>query len=208
MPAGEVARRREAPRRGEEPSGSAPLAGPMRTASAGGGLDRSPGTPQGWLSGCAFRVEKPMQRTVHDYLKALEAGDADKAASLFIPDGWVESPFLGRLPVRQFIKKVAESSRGTKLTVHDVLVSAEGHLRAVAYYLYDWRLTDGSRVAFDCAEGLIFARGGGRFRRLGLFYATLRVPGVVGGKSPEKPPDPRHGGVAGPAKRRGGGRGR
>src|SRR2546430_9028007 len=78
MPAGEVARRREAPRRGEEPSGSAPLAGPMRTASAGGGLDRSPGTPQGWMSGCAFRVEKPMQRTVHDYLKALEAGDADK----------------------------------------------------------------------------------------------------------------------------------
>jgi hypothetical protein len=41
-----------------------------------------------------------MQRSVHDYLKALEAGDADKAASLFIPDGWVESPFLGRLPVR------------------------------------------------------------------------------------------------------------
>src|SRR5437763_3136682 len=73
-----------------------------------------------------------MQRTVHEYLKALEAGDADKAASLFIPDGWVESPFLGRLPVRQFIKKVAESSKGTRLTVHDVLVSAEGHLRAVA----------------------------------------------------------------------------
>ena len=88
-----------------------------------------------------------MQRTVHEYLKALEAGDADKAASLFIPDGWVESPFLGRLPVRQFIKKVAESSKGTRLTVHDVLVSAEGHLRAVAYYLYDWRLKDGSRVA-------------------------------------------------------------
>ena len=32
-----------------------------------------------------------MQRIVHAYLKALEAGDADKAAALFIPDGWVES---------------------------------------------------------------------------------------------------------------------
>jgi ketosteroid isomerase-like protein len=83
-----------------------------------------------------------MQRSVHDYLKALEAGDAERAAALFIPDGWVESPFLGRLPVRQFVKKVADSSRGTKLTVHDVLVSAEGHLRAVAYYQYDWRLKD------------------------------------------------------------------
>src|SRR6516225_9068684 len=86
-----------------------------------------------------------MQQTVHNYLKALEAGDANKAASLFIADGWVESPFLGRLPVRQYIKKVAESSRETRLTVHDVLVSAEGHLRAVAYYQYDWRLKDGSR---------------------------------------------------------------
>ena len=56
-----------------------------------------------------------MQRSVHEYLKALEAGDADKAAALFIPDGWVESPFLGRLPVRQFVKKVAESSKGTRL---------------------------------------------------------------------------------------------
>jgi len=50
-----------------------------------------------------------MQRTVHAYLKALEAGDADKAAGLFIADGWVESPFLGRLPVRQFIRKVADA---------------------------------------------------------------------------------------------------
>jgi len=184
MPAGEVARRREAPRRGEEPSGSAPLAGPMRTASAGGGLDRSPGTPQGWLSGRAFRVEKPMQRTVHDYLKALEAGDADKAASLFIPDGWVESPFLGRLPVRQFIKKVAESSKGTKLTVHDVLVSAEGHLRAVAYYLYDWRLNDGSRVAFDCADVFNFDPSSGRIQSIVLVYDTHPVRGVVESKYP------------------------
>ena len=84
-----------------------------------------------------------MRNLVHNYLKALEAGDADKAASQFIADGWVQSPFLGRMPVRQFVKKVADTSSGTKLTVHDVLVSAEGHLRAVAYYNYDWRLKDG-----------------------------------------------------------------
>ena len=72
-----------------------------------------------------------MQKLVHSYLKALEAGDVNKAAALFIPDGWVQSPFLGRMPVKQFVKKVADSSTGTRLTVHDVLVSAEGHLRAV-----------------------------------------------------------------------------
>ena len=125
-----------------------------------------------------------MQRMVHDYLKALEAGDADKAASLFIPDGWVESPFLGRLPVRQFIKKVAESSKGTRLTVHDVLVSAEGHMRSVAYYLYDWQLKDGSRVSFECADVFNFDLDTGRIASIVLVYDTHLVRDAVQDKYP------------------------
>jgi hypothetical protein len=125
-----------------------------------------------------------MQKMVHDYLKALEAGDADKAASLFIPDGWVESPFLGRLPVRHYIKKVADASKGTRLNVYDVLVSAEGHLRAVAYYQYDWRLTDGSRVAFDCADVFNFDPSTGRIQSIVLVYDTHPVRGVVQNKYP------------------------
>ena len=127
-------------------------------------------------------TERQVQKTVHKYLLALEAGDADKAASLFIADGWVESPFLGRLPVRQFINKVADASNGTKLTVHDVLVSAEGHLRAVAYYLYDWRLKDGSRVAFDCADVFNFDPSTGRIQSIVLVYDTHPVRGVVENK--------------------------
>jgi hypothetical protein len=125
-----------------------------------------------------------MQKTVHSYLKALEAGDPEKAAALFIPEGWVESPFLGRIPVRQYVKKVADSSRGTKLTVHDVLISAEGHLRAVAYYLYDWRLTDGSRVAFDCADVFNFDPSSGHIQSIVLVYDTHPVRGVVDKKYP------------------------
>ncbi len=89
-----------------------------------------------------------MQRAVRKYLKALEASDIDKAAALFTADGLVQSPFLGRLPVRDYIAKVAAASKSSELTVHDVLVSAEGQMRAVAYYLYDWQLKDGSQVAF------------------------------------------------------------
>jgi hypothetical protein len=125
-----------------------------------------------------------MQKTVHSYLRALEAGDAEKAAALFIPEGWVESPFLGRIPVRQYVKKVADSSRGTKLTVPDVLISAEGHLRAVAYYLYDWRLTDGSRVAFDCADVFNFDPSTGHIQSIVLVYDTHPVRGVVDKKYP------------------------
>ena len=125
-----------------------------------------------------------MQQAVRNYLHALEAGDADKAAALFVPSGWVESPFLGRLPVRDFIKKVASSSGDSRLTVHDVLVSAEGHLRAVGYYHYDWSLKDGSRVAFDCADVFNFDANTGRIASVVLVYDTHLVRGVVDKKYP------------------------
>ena len=125
-----------------------------------------------------------MQQAVRKYLLALEAGDAEKAAALFVPGGWVQSPFLGRLPVREFVTKVAKSSSGAKLTVHDVLVSAEGHLRAVAYYLYDWSLRDGSRVSFDCADVFNFDRESGRIESIVLVYDTQPVRGAVERKYP------------------------
>ena len=125
-----------------------------------------------------------MQQAVHKYLAALEAGDAERAAALFVPEGWVQSPFLGKLPVRAYVTKVASASRGSRLTVHDVLVSAEGHLRAVAYYLYDWTLTDGSHVAFDCADVFNFDRATGKIESIVLVYDTEPVRGVVENKYP------------------------
>ena len=125
-----------------------------------------------------------MQKAVRKYLRALEAGDAERAASLFVAEGWVQSPFLGRLPVRDFVEKVASASGASKLTVHDVLVSAEGHLRAVAYYLYDWSLKDGSRVSFDCADVFNFDPATGRIASIVLVYDTHLVRGVVENKYP------------------------
>ncbi len=125
-----------------------------------------------------------MQQAVHKYLKALETGDAERAASLFVPNGWVQSPFLGRLPVRDYVMKVARASSGSKLTVYDVLVSAEGHLRAVAYYHYDWSLKDGSNVAFDCADVFNFDPDTGRIESIVLVYDTHPVRDVVENKYP------------------------
>ena len=125
-----------------------------------------------------------MQKAVRKYLQALEAGDASKAAALFVPDGWVQSPFLGRLPVRDFVEKVASASGASRLTVHDVLVSAEGHLRAVAYYHYDWSLKDGTRVSFDCADVFNFDPESGHIASVVLVYDTHLVRGAVDKKYP------------------------
>jgi hypothetical protein len=125
-----------------------------------------------------------MQQAVRKYLKALEAGDAEKAGALFTADGWVQSPFLGRVPVREYINKVAGASSGSKLTVHDVLVSAEGHMRAVGYYLYDWRLKDGSTVSFDCADVFNFDPNTGHIASVVLVYDTNLVRDAVDKKYP------------------------
>ena len=125
-----------------------------------------------------------MQQAVRKYLKALEAGDVDKAAALFTADGWVKSPFLGKIPVRDYVSKVASASSASELTVHDVLVSAEGHMRAVAYYLYDWRLKDGSKVAFECADVFNFDPQTGHIASIVLVYDTHLVRDVVDKKYP------------------------
>lgn len=125
-----------------------------------------------------------MQRAVRKYLEALEASDVDKAAALFTPNGWVQSPFLGRIPVRNYIAKVAAASSASELTVHDVLVSAEGHMRAVAYYLYDWQLKDGSKVAFECADVFNFDPETGRIASVVLVYDTHLVRDVVENRYP------------------------
>jgi SnoaL-like domain len=125
-----------------------------------------------------------MQQAVRKYLAALEAGDADKAASLFIPDGWVRSPFLGRVPVRDYVTKVASASSRAKLTVYDVLVSAEGQLRAVGYYHYDWSLKDGSNVTFDCTDVFNFDAATGKIESIVLVYDTDPVRAVVEDKYP------------------------
>jgi SnoaL-like domain len=125
-----------------------------------------------------------MQKAVRKYLKALEANDADKAAALFTADGWVQSPFLGRLPVRAYIAKVAGASTSSRLTVYDVLVSAEGNMRAVAYYLYDWQLKDGSQVAFECADIFNFDPDTGHIASVVLVYDTHLVRGAVENKYP------------------------
>jgi hypothetical protein len=139
------------------------------------------------LPGRALRVaasEGIMQQAVRKYLKALEAGDVEKAAALFTVDGWVRSPFLGQLPVRDFVTKVAGASSGTKLIVHDVLISAEGHMRAVAYYLYDWRLKDGSNTSFECADVFNFDPSTGHIASIVLVYDTHLVRDVVENKYP------------------------
>jgi len=121
-----------------------------------------------------------MREKVREYLAALEAGDVERVVTLFEPEGWVISPFLGRMKAREFFPKVVEVSSGTKLTVHDILISAEGQPRAVGYFLYDWWLKDGSKVSFECADVFTFNPETGKILSLVILYDTYPVREAAG----------------------------
>ena len=121
-----------------------------------------------------------MKEKVQEYLAALEAGDVERVVTLFEPDGRVISPFLGRMTAREFFPKVVEVSSGTKLTVHDILTSAEGQPRAVGYFLYDWWLKDGSKVSFECADVFTFNPETGKISSLVILYDTYPIREAAG----------------------------
>ena len=121
-----------------------------------------------------------MREKVQEYLAALEAGDVERVVTLFEPDGRVISPFLGRMTAREFFPKVVEVSSGTKLTVHDILTSAEGQPRAVGYFLYDWWLKDGTKVSFECADVFTFNPETGKISSLVILYDTYPIREAAG----------------------------
>ena len=79
---------------------------------------------------------------------------------------------------------MTDSDQDGRAAAAEVRAAAEGHLRAVAYYLYDWTLKDGSHVAFDCADVFNFDRESGHIESIVLVYDTQPVRGVVEKKYP------------------------
>jgi hypothetical protein len=121
-----------------------------------------------------------MKEKVREYLAALEAGDVETIVGLFEPEGWVHSPFLGRMTARDFFPRVVEVSSESKLAVHDILISAEAQPRAVGYFHYDWGLLDGPKVSFECADVFTFNPETGKISSLVILYDTHPIREVAG----------------------------
>jgi hypothetical protein len=123
-----------------------------------------------------------MREIVREYLIALESAAVEKIISLFEPDGWVFSPFIGRMTAREFFPKLVAVSSKTRLTIHDILISAEGQPRAIGYFLYDWWLKDGSKVSFECADVFTFNPETGKILSIVILYDTHPIRETVGDK--------------------------
>ena len=118
---------------------------------------------------------------IERYLDRLEASDVEGIVALFTEDAQVVSPFLGRMSPRPFFEKVRDASGQSRIEVLDILLSARGASRAMAYFVYHWQLRDGTEVRFDCVDVFDFNEQG-RIQRMTIVYDTHPVRALVGDK--------------------------
>ena len=107
--------------------------------------------------------------------------DVEGIVDLFTEDAQVVSPFLGHMSPRPFFDKVRDASGQSRIEVLDILLSAQGASRAMAYFVYHWQLRDGTEVRFDCVDVFDFNEQG-RIQRMTIVYDTHPVRALVGDK--------------------------
>lgn len=120
-------------------------------------------------------------RQIRTYLEALERSDVAAICALFKPDAQIFSPFLGWMKPAPFFAKVDAASGASTITPIDICVSSTGAPRATGYFIYDWKLKDGSAVRFECVDVFEFDQDG-LIERMIIVYDTHPIRSTVGDK--------------------------
>lgn len=124
--------------------------------------------------------EWQMVDRVHRYFERMNASDIDGIVELFSPDAHVNSPFLGRVDVSSFFRKLGKASSASRLTVFDILLGKNGD-SAAAHFEYDWTLSNGDQVTFQGIDYFSFDQSG-NFKSMSIFYDTHPLREEVGDK--------------------------
>lgn len=105
------------------------------------------------------------------YLEALQAGDAERIAALFAPDGVVISPLYGQMPALEFYATLGAVTEGSETTLKRVLLGASD--ASIAFHFdYRWTLAGGAVVNFEVVDIVEMAPGSDRFATLTILYDT------------------------------------
>lgn len=133
-------------------------------------------------------MTQPQQNTglalseqVRTYLKELERGDVAGICTLFTPRAQIQSPFLGWMEPAPFFEKVVAASGQSTITPIDVCASVDGNRRVAAYFIYDWKLRDGSTAKFECVDIFEFDADG-LIEKMVIVYDTYPIRATVGDK--------------------------
>ncbi|MFK8034691.1 MAG: nuclear transport factor 2 family protein [Hyphomicrobiales bacterium] len=117
---------------------------------------------------------------VRSYFELMTASDIDGIIDLFEHDGYVLSPFLGKMQAPEFFRKLGQASNASQLTVFDVLIGEQGNT-AAAHFEYDWTLISGEQFVFQGVDYFKFSDNS-KFTSMSIFYDTHPFREDVGDK--------------------------
>ena len=86
-------------------------------------------------------------KIIRKYFERLTASDYVGIIEMFEEDGWVDYPYLGKLPASEFFAKLGETSSRNILTVYDILIG-EHDDSVAAQFEYDCTLESGDKIIF------------------------------------------------------------
>lgn len=114
------------------------------------------------------------------YFELMTSSDIEGIIDMFERDGYVLSPFLGKMPAPDFFRKLSGVSSASKLTVFDVLLGKNGD-SAAAHFEYDWTLASGEQFVFQGIDYFKFGQNS-KFASMSIFYDTHPIRQDVGDK--------------------------
>ena len=111
--------------------------------------------------------------TIKKYLSALEKSDYENLINLFASNAIVHSPLYGEVEAKKFYKDLFKDTNKSVITLKDIFMSEDNSKRAVNF-LYDWTLSDGSPVSFDCVDIFKF-NSDRKIQELTIIYDTSQT---------------------------------
>jgi ketosteroid isomerase-like protein len=110
---------------------------------------------------------------IKKYLHALESSDYENLISLFAPGAVVHSPLYGDVEVRSFYEEVFKDTIKSVISLRDIFVG-EDNSKGAVNFLYEWILSDGSSVSFDCVDIFKFSLDG-KIQELTIIYDASKT---------------------------------
>lgn len=114
-----------------------------------------------------------LKETIKKYLNTLQKSDYENLINLFAPNAIVHSPLYGEIEAKKFYKDLFKDTNKSIISLKDIFMSEDGSKGAVNF-LYDWTLSDGSPVSFDCVDIFKF-NSEGKIEELTIIYDTSQT---------------------------------
>lgn len=120
-----------------------------------------------------FQISMELKETIKKYLSCLEKSDYENLIDLFASDAIVNSPLYGKARAKKFYNDLFSDTNKSTITLKDIFTNEDNSKGAVNFQ-YDWTLSDGSPVSFDCVDVFKF-NSDGKIRELTIIYDTSKT---------------------------------